>query len=76
MEFVVFVLGGLAIGLWAGGSFSRFKRARSDVRGAKSLVTGARKRRYDAGVHTLRTGMILAGLVVVFFLGLRAAGRI
>jgi hypothetical protein len=29
-----------------------------------------------AGLHSLRAGLLLVGVVFVFFLGLRAAGRI
>jgi hypothetical protein len=76
MEFVVFVLGGLAVGLWAGGSFARFRRSLKDVRGSKGLLAGARKKRYSATVHSLRTAVILAVLLVCFFMGLHAAGRL
>ena len=66
----------LAIGLWVGASFARFNRSRRDLKGTKILVGGLRKRRNQAAAHSLRAGLILAGVVFVFFLGLRAAGRL
>jgi hypothetical protein len=66
----------LVVGLWVGGSFARFNRSRRDLKGTKALVGGLRKRRNGAAVHSLRAGIALIGVVFVFFLGLRAAGRI
>jgi hypothetical protein len=66
----------LVIGLWVGASFARFNRSRRDLRGTKGLVPGLRKKRNIAGVHSLRAALVLLGVVFVFFLGLRASGRI
>jgi uncharacterized iron-regulated membrane protein len=66
----------LVVGLWVGGSFARFNRSRRDLRGTKGLVPGLRKRRNTAGLHSLRAVFVLIGVVFVFFLGLRASGRI
>ena len=66
----------LVVGLWVGGSFARFNRSRRDLKGTKALVGGLRKRRNGAAVHSLRAGLALIGVVFIFFLGLRAAGRI
>ena len=66
----------LIVGLWVGASFARFNRSRRDLRGTKGLLPGLRKRRTAAGLHSLRAGLLLVGVVFVFFLGLRAAGRI
>jgi uncharacterized iron-regulated membrane protein len=66
----------LIVGLWVGGSFARFSRSRRDLKGTKSLVGGLRKRRNAAGLHSVRAGLVLIGVVFVFFLGLRASGRI
>ena len=76
MDNVLMFAVALVIGLWVGGSFARFNRSRRDLRGTKSLVPGLRKRRNAAGMHSLRAGLLLIGVVFVFFLGLRAAGRI
>jgi hypothetical protein len=76
MDSVVLILVALVAGLWAGGSFARFKRARSDLRGTKGLLPGLRKRRVAAGLHSLRAGALLAFLLFVFVLGLRAAGKL
>jgi hypothetical protein len=75
MDSVVIIVLALIVGLWAGGSFARFKRARSDLRGTKGLLPGLRKKRMAAGVHSLRAGALLV-LLFVFFLGLRAAGKL
>jgi hypothetical protein len=75
MDSVVLIVVALLIGLWAGGSFARFKRARADLRGTKGLLPGLRKKRTAAGVDTLRAGALVAFLLFVFFLGLRAAGK-
>jgi hypothetical protein len=66
----------LIVGLWVGGSFARFNRSRRDLRGTKALIGGLRKRRNGAALHSLRAGIALIGVVFVFFLGMRAAGRI
>lgn len=66
----------LIVGLWVGASFARFNRSRRDLRGTKGLLPGLRKKRMAAGLHSLRAGLLLVGVVFVFFLGLRAAGRI
>jgi hypothetical protein len=66
----------LVIGLWAGASFARFNRSRRDLKGTKGLVPGLRKRRNAAGLHSVRAVLVLLGVVFVFFLGLRASGRI
>jgi hypothetical protein len=66
----------LIVGLWVGASFARFNRSRRDLRGTKALLPGLRKKRTAAAAHSLRAGLALAGIVFVFFLGLRAAGRL
>jgi hypothetical protein len=66
----------LIVGLWVGASFARFNRSRRDLSGTKGLIPGLRKRRNAAGLHSIRAGLVLVGIVFVFFLGLRAAGRI
>jgi hypothetical protein len=66
----------LAVGLWVGASFARFNRSRRDLRGTKGLLPGLRKKRNAAAGQSLRAGLLLIGVVFVFFLGLRAAGRI
>jgi uncharacterized iron-regulated membrane protein len=76
MDNVLMFVVALVVGLWVGGSFARFNRSRRDLRGTKSLVPGLRKRRNAAGLHSLRAVLILVGVVFVFFLGLRASGRI
>jgi hypothetical protein len=76
MDSVVLILVALVVGLWAGGSFARFKRARADLRGTKGLLPGLRRRRTAAGVHSVRAGALLVFLLFVFFLGLRAAGKV
>jgi hypothetical protein len=76
MDSVVLIVLALLVGLWAGGSFARFNRARTDLRGAKVLVTGARRKRAVAAGHSLRAGLVLAFLIVVFVMGLRAAGKV
>ena len=75
MDSFVLVIVALFVGLWAGGSFARFKRARNDLRGTKGLIPGLRTKRWNAGVHSLRAMLALVGLIFVFFLGLRAAGK-
>jgi hypothetical protein len=40
------------------------------------LLPGLRKKRSAAAMHSVRAGLALAGVLFVFFLGLRAAGRI
>ena len=76
MDNALMLVVALIVGLWVGGSFARFNRSRRDLRGTKSLMPGLRKRRNTAGMHSLRAGLVLVGVVFVFFLGLRAAGRI
>ena len=76
MELVLVLGAALGLGMWVGGSFARFKRSRVDVRGAKGLLAGARKRRAAAVLHSIRAGIVLIVLVFVFILGLRAAGRL
>ncbi|GAA0948646.1 hypothetical protein [Virgisporangium aurantiacum] len=76
MDNALMLIVALLVGLWVGGSFARFNRSRRDLRGTKSLIPGLRKRRNAAGLHSLRAGLLLLGVVFVFFLGLRAAGRI
>ena len=66
----------LVVGLWVGGSFARFNRSRRDLKGTKALVGGLRKRRNSAAGHSVRAVLVLVGVAFVFFLGLRAAGRI
>lgn len=66
----------LVVGLWVGASFARFNRSRRDLKGTKALVGGLRKRRNGAAMHSLRAGLALLGVAFVFFLGLRAAGRL
>jgi hypothetical protein len=66
----------LIVGLWVGGSFARFSRSRRDLSGTKGLIPGLRKKRNAAGLQSIRAGLVLVGIVFVFFLGLRAAGRI
>jgi hypothetical protein len=66
----------LIVGLWVGGSFARFNRSRRDLKGTKVLIGGLRKRRNGAAMHSLRAALALVGVVFIFFLGLRAAGRI
>lgn len=75
MDSIVFIVAALLAGLWAGGSFARFKRARADLRGTRGLIPGLRKKRMAAGVQSLRAFMLLAGLMFVFIMGLRAAGK-
>ena len=76
MELVLVMGAALGLGLWVGGSFARFKRSRADVKGAKGLLAGARKRRTAAVFHSARAGLVLIILIAVFILGLRAAGRL
>jgi hypothetical protein len=76
MDSVVLILVALVVGLWVGGSFARFRRARADLRGTKGLLPGLRKKRMAAGMHSLRAGALLMFLLFVFFLGLRAAGKL
>lgn len=76
MDAIVFVLGALLLGLWVGGSFARSKRARADLRGTKKLVGGLRSKMWQAFFHSVRAGFALAGILFVFFLGMRAAGRL
>jgi hypothetical protein len=76
MDAIVFVVGALLLGLWVGASFARSQRARSDLRGTKKLVGGLRTKMWSAIFHSVRAGFALAGLLFVFFLGMRAAGRI
>ncbi len=76
MDLVLYVLAALALGLYVGASYARFKRSLADVRGSKTLLAGARKKRTVASVGMLRAGFALVGLVFVFFLGLRAAGKV
>jgi hypothetical protein len=76
MDLVVYVLVALFVGLWVGASFARAKRARADLRGTKKLVSGLRTKMWDTTFHSLRAAMLLAGLVFVFLLGLRAAGKV
>ncbi|GAA1030248.1 hypothetical protein GCM10009557_21550 [Virgisporangium ochraceum] len=76
MDNALMLVVALIVGLWVGGSFARFNRSRRDLKGTKSLVGGLRKRRNAAGLHSLRATLVLLGVVFVFFLGLRAAGRI
>jgi hypothetical protein len=71
-----FVLVALVVGLWVGASFARAKRARSDLRGTKKLVSGLRGKMWNTTFHTLRAGLLLAGLLFVFFVGLHAAGKL
>jgi hypothetical protein len=66
----------LIVGLWVGGSFARFNRSRRDLKGTKALVGGLRKRRNAAAGHSLRAALALAGVAFVFFLWMRAAGRL
>jgi hypothetical protein len=75
MDSFVFVVGALLLGLWVGASFARAKRARADLRGTKKLVSGLRTRMWNTTFHSLRAMLLLAGVVFVFVLGLRAAGR-
>lgn len=76
MDNALMLVVALIVGLWAGGSFARFSRARRDLRGTRGLVPGLRKKRTAAGLHSLRAVLVLLGVVFVFFLGMRAAGRI
>jgi hypothetical protein len=76
MELVLYVGAALGVGLWVGGSFARLKRSRTDVRGARGLLVGARKKRAAAAMHSVRAGILLFIVVLVFILGLRAAGKL
>jgi hypothetical protein len=76
MDNALMIVVALVVGLWVGGSFARFSRSRRDLKGTKSLIPGLRKRRNTAGLHSLRAALVLIGVVFVFFLGLRASGRI
>ena len=76
MELALLFAVALIFGMWIGGSFARFNRSRRDLRGTKALLPGLRKRRSAAAMHSLRAGLALVGVVFVFFLGRRAAGRI
>ena len=76
MELALLFAVALIFGMWIGGSFARFNRSRRDLRGTTALLPGLRTRRCAAAMHSLRAGLALVGVVFVFFLGLRAAGRI
>jgi hypothetical protein len=76
MDAIVFIIGALFLGLWVGASFARSKRARADLKGTKALVGGLRTKMWSAIFHSFRAGLALAGILFVFFLGMRAAGRI
>ena len=73
-SFVLIVLA-LGVGLWAGASFARFKRARSDLRGTKGLLPGLRRKRMAAGVHTFKAAAVLVFLLIALVMGMRASGR-
>lgn len=76
MDSALMAVVALVVGLWVGGSFARFGRSRRDLAGTKALLPGLRKKRNAAAGHSVRAGIALIGVVFVFFLGLRAAGRL
>jgi hypothetical protein len=75
MDTFLFIVVALIVGVWAGGSFARFKSARANLKGTKALMGGLRTKRWDTGFHSLKAILALLGLLFVFFLGLRASGK-
>jgi len=75
MDTFLFIVVALVVGVWAGGSFARFKSARANLKGTKQLMGGLRTKRNDTGLHSLKAVLAVLGLLFVFFLGLRAAGK-
>jgi hypothetical protein len=75
MDTIVYVVVALVVGIWAGGSFARFKSARANLAGTKAMIPGLRSKFWNNGFHSVKAILALVGLLFVFFLGLRAAGK-
>lgn len=75
MDSAVMIFATLAVGLWTGATYMRFKRARADLRGTRKMIPGLRKNRTALGLHTLRAGLVMGFMLLVFVMGMRASGK-